>query len=463
MVRLFSVYYPARTLALLAIETLVVWASFLGSTTVRHGQDPMRVLRYQGGFYRIGVVAAVCLLCIYYYDLYDSFVLKNSREVFTRLVRMLGTMCLVMAGIYLAFPQIRIGTQIFLAATFLTGILLATCRKVFMLVNQSSALVQRIAVLGSGPQAARILQAVETRSELGLRLVGYLGVEENGRSELGELRCLGSLDDSKEILARNRIGQIVIAMEERRGRLPVDLLLEAKTRGILILNGADFYERITGKVLLTSLRPSWLLFSQGFRLSVGMRFYKRAASIVLSLLALVASLPWMVLIAIVVRLDSDGPIIYCQERIGEGGRIFTMYKFRTMREEADVNDRHAPAAENDSRVTRAGRWLRHSRLDELPQLFNILRGDMHFVGPRPFVPSEELELIPKIPYYRDRHSVKPGATGWAQINRGYCRTIEDNIEKLAFDLFYIKNISVGLDLLICLRTIKTLLLGRGGR
>ncbi|HVB55747.1 MAG TPA: sugar transferase, partial [Candidatus Acidoferrales bacterium] len=219
----------------------------------------------------------------------------------------------------------------------------------------------------------------------------------------------------------------------------------------------------TGKVPIESLRLSWLLFSSGFHVSRPLLIYKRAFSFLISSICFLITAPIMALVAIAIRLDSPGPAIFKQERIGEGGKPFTVFKFRTMVDGADRDDNHRPAEKTDERFTRVGKFLRRTRLDELPQLFNILRGDMYFVGPRPFVPNQEQECLEKIPYYRQRWTVKPGATGWAQINRGYCTTIEDNTEKLAYDLFYIKNISVGLDLLIMFQTIKILLLSRGSR
>jgi lipopolysaccharide/colanic/teichoic acid biosynthesis glycosyltransferase len=191
--------------------------------------------------------------------------------------------------------------------------------------------------------------------------------------------------------------------------------------------------------------------------------YKRASSIIWSSISLTLAFPLMALIALAIRLDSPGPAIFRQKRIGLHGKIFTLFKFRTMKNGVDQDENYLPAEQTDSRFTRLGRLLRRTRMDELPQLFNILRGDMHFVGPRPFVPNQESECVEKIPYYRQRWAVKPGATGWAQVNCGYCVTIEDNQEKLGYDLFYIKNVSVGLDLLILFKTAKILLLGRGSR
>jgi exopolysaccharide biosynthesis polyprenyl glycosylphosphotransferase len=252
-------------------------------------------------------------------------------------------------------------------------------------------------------------------------------------------------------------------MAERRGKLPIESLLKLKLKGVHVQDGPEFYETVTGKLSLDSLRLSWLLFSPGFRISRLLSIYKRCISILLALLGIIVAFPFMVLIAICIRLESKGPIIFRQLRVGKNGKTFTLYKFRSMKEGADKEGHHLPAQESDARVTRVGAYLRRLRLDELPQLFNILLGDMYFVGPRPFVPNQEKELAEQIPFYTQRWAVRPGATGWAQINRGYCATIEDNCEKLALDLFYIKNMSIGLDLLILFKTAKILLLGRGGR
>jgi lipopolysaccharide/colanic/teichoic acid biosynthesis glycosyltransferase len=245
--------------------------------------------------------------------------------------------------------------------------------------------------------------------------------------------------------------------------LPVEALLQLKSSGIHIQEGSEVYEAVTGKVPLESLHLSWLLFSPGFRVSGPLLIYKRIASFIVSSIALVLSLPAMAVIALAIRVDSVGPVIFRQKRVGQGGKIFTLYKFRTMFDGADQNGNHPPTELTDPRFTRVGKLLRRTHLDELPQFFNILRGDMHLVGPRPFVPEQEQECLERIPHYRQRWVVKPGATGWAQVNRGYNATIEDNKEKLAYDLFYIKNISIGLDLLTLFKTAKILILGRGGR
>jgi exopolysaccharide biosynthesis polyprenyl glycosylphosphotransferase len=305
---------------------------------------------------------------------------------------------------------------------------------------------------------------IEQRPEWGVRLAGYVGELPQPPASLNGLVRLGGLDELIALVERERASQVIVAMGERRGRLPVDALLKLKTRGVFVQDGADVYESLTGKVPLDSLRLSWLIFSsRGFPVSHIVLLYKRFTSILLSALGLLLASPLMAIIAVALRLDSKGPIIFRQKRVGQDGKLFDLYKFRTMHHNADPTGEYRPVQENDVRVTRVGRWLRRTRLDEVPQLYNILRGDMYFIGPRPFVPNQEQENAEKIPFYSQRWAVKPGATGWAQINHGYCATVEDNTEKLAYDLFYIKNMSIGLDLLIAFRTIKVLLLGRGSR
>ena len=308
------------------------------------------------------------------------------------------------------------------------------------------------------------MSELRSRSELGLRVIGHIQNTvrrpDNCNLHAGEQDASDELFSSIEGYKPDRI---IVAMDDRRGKLPVESLLRLKSRGVSIQDGPELYEAVTGKISIGSLRLGWLLFSPGFRVARTLVMYKRVCSIVFSLICLILALPLMSLIALAIYLDSGGPAIFQQKRVGQNGRVFTLYKFRSMINGADRDDRHPPAAKMDRRFTRIGRILRRTRMDELPQLLNILRGDMHFVGPRPFVPSQEQECLEQIPFYRQRWVVKPGATGWAQVNRGYNVTIEDNKDKLAYDLFYIKNISVGLDLLILLKTIKIVLLGRGGQ
>jgi len=460
LVRVFNIYFPVRTLLLLAGEAIIIPASFLLAALIRLGGDSVLFLAYEQGSYKIALACGVFIICMYYYDLYESYALCDPREITNRLILVLGTGCMVMALVYYVFPSVRLSLMVFIPAMVLFGLSLALWRKMFLALNRSERLSERALILGAGPLAGALNQEIVKRREWGIQVVGYVSQPSESQSDIPGCRYLGDAEDLAAIVKRQRIEEIIVAMGERRGSLPVELLLDLKTRGVIVRDGVDVYEAMTGIIPLDSLRLSWLLFSPGFQLPRGRRMLKRLLSLVLSLVGLVLTLPLMILTAIAVRLDSKGPILFRQERVGQDGKVFKLNKFRSMKAASDPDK---PAEADDARFTRVGKWIRRTRLDELPQLFNILAGDMYFVGPRPFVPSQEQELVEKIPFYRQRWTVKPGATGWAQIHRGYCATLEDNIEKLSYDLFYIKNMSVGLDLLIIFDTLKTLLLGRGGR
>ena len=464
MIRFLNAYFPARTLLLGASEAFLVAFGFVAAAVARLGMDEANLmLNYQRGFLKILVVAAVFTVCMYYFDLYDSGVCSNKREVLTRLVQVFGTVCILLAVLYYVFPLLQLGREICLIGFIFVALLLVGLRELFMVVNAMPKFAERALILGDGPLAKPLMTEIESRAELGMRIVGQLVEDGRYAANPAEEPETGRFERLAEQVESFRANRIIIAMGERRGRLPIEALLQLKGRGVRIQDGAEVYEAITGKVPVESLRLSWLLFSPGFQVPRFLLVYKRTLSFVVSLVGIVATMPLMALVAVAIRLDSPGPVIFRQKRVGQGGAIFTLYKFRTMLDGADRDGNHKPAEATDKRFTRLGRWLRRSRLDELPQLFNILRGDMYFVGPRPFVPNQEQECVEKIPYYSQRWAVKPGATGWAQINRGYNATIEDNVEKLAYDLFYIKNMSVGLDLLILFKTTKTLILGRGSR
>jgi len=377
-------------------------------------------------------------------------------------------------------------------------------RKLFAVVNGSPTLAERTALLGAGPLALSLAKEISSRPELGFRLIGFVA---DGAKPPAVLNGLDHIGDSQEIVAvvmAEQIDRLIVTMSEQRGRLPVEQLLELKARGVLVQDGPAFYETLTGKIPLESLRLSELVFGPGFFAPGGLLLYKRISSLLISLICLGPALPLMgiifshefstsrfqplfaralsllvavaglivlapvmALIALAIWFDSGKPILFRQRRVGKGGKIFTLYKFRSMKAagngNASGNGKIQPAQEMDERFTRVGRWMRRLRVDELPQLYNILRGDMHFVGPRPFMLEEEEEFAKQIPLYKYRWAVNPGATGWAQIHRPYCATLEDNKDKLSYDLFYIKNMSVGLDLLIIFQTVKTLILGRGAR
>ena len=461
MIRLFNAYFPTRTVVLGISEALLVASAFIATSFLWLGALEAHFnLVYENGFLKIVLVAAVLIFCMYYFDLYDSIILSNRREIATRMVQVLGTSCIVLALLYHLYPQVGLNPAVFGMGLGLVAILLLGWRRLFLLLNRTSRMSERAVVMGNGALAMALADEIRNRPELGINVLGYVSRDVNTAAPIEHVASTADISEKVKELG---IERIIVTMADRRGQLPVENLLRLKTQGVQIQDGSDVFESVTGRVALESLRVSWLLFSPGFQASRFMLIYKRIFDLLWAAVALLLAGPLMLVTAVAIRLDSPGPAIFRQRRIGKDGKKFTVYKFRSMFQDAGKVQVHVPAEEDDPRVTRVGRWLRKLRLDELPQLFNIVTGDMSFIGPRPFVPDQEEQYAKEIPFYTQRWAVKPGASGWAQVHRGYCASLEDNIEKLSYDLFYIKNMSIGLDLLILFQTVKILLLGRGGR
>lgn len=323
---------------------------------------------------------------------------------------------------------------------------------------------QNILVIGSGEFAKKIGVDIYTRKERGLHLIGFIDHDPlNLGKPMVNPGVIGVYDDIKNIVERDNISKIIVAPEDRRIQLPMDDLLDLKLKGISVEEGETFKERLLGKIPIQQLKPSWMVFSDGFKPSRFKEVVKRISDLLLSVILLVIALPIMILTAIAIKIESRGPVIYSQKRVGALGRIFTIYKFRSMKIDAEDNSGPVWASQNDSRTTRVGGILRKSRIDELPQLINVFKGEMSFVGPRPERPCFVEELEGDIPYFKLRTYVKPGITGWAQIKYKYGATVEDAIEKLQYDLFYIKNMSMALDIYTVLCTVKVVLARVGAR
>ena len=446
MIRSQHAYLPARLLFLGASEILLATSAFLVAMVAFHGLlNTIISLSYQQGAIKILLVIVTIAVCMYYFDLYDPLILHSGRETFTRLVQVLASMCFIVAALYALFPSVRLNRYVFIVGTFAAGLFLLLWRELF--VSTWPMFRERVLVFGSGNLAGFLLQEMRNHPELNLEVVHHIPESQSGNYSAELVRTV----------EQQRIRKIIVALGDRRGRLPFDSLLELKRQGIFIQDGHDLYETLTGKIDLSTLRPSSILFSPEFQPS---RFYpimKRIASFLIALTILVLALPVMLLVAIAIRLDSEGPVMLNQRRVGKLGRIFTVHKFRSMYQGSENTTIHRPASQQDERITRVGHWIRARRLDELPQLWNVLRGDMELVGPRPFVPNQEEDCVRTIPFYRQRWAIPPGLTGWAQVNRGYCETLADNADKLAYDLFYIKHMSLGLDMLVVVRTAKMLL------
>jgi sugar transferase (PEP-CTERM system associated) len=456
VIRLFKVYYPLRTLILLAGEALIVWISFVLGTMLR-SQDSWLLLNVEGGYLKILAVTFVVLLLSHWLDLYDTASLEKNWEQGARILLVMGSVALVLSAVGFLFPAFMPGNGSALFGLVILTFTLFCWRGAYSWMAKQPFLRERVYVLGTGERAERLVNGLRQRVTLGIEVVGWTG---NVQGELTR----GSVASDLVGVARGRgVHRVIVAMPDRRGTLPVEELLELRLGGLRVEEATSWLEKISGRIEVEQLYPSWLIFAEGFRFSVFFRLLRRLLNFFVALVALLLSLPLIPLIVLAVKLGSPGPALYRQQRVGRRGKIFYCYKFRTMRQDAEADTGATWAADSDPRITRIGRFLRSSRLDEIPQLWCVLKGDMHFVGPRPERPEFVEWLRKEIPYYGVRHVVRPGITGWAQVQYKYGNTLEDAREKLQYDLFYIKNASLGLDLLIMFQTIKIVVLGRGAK
>jgi sugar transferase (PEP-CTERM system associated) len=464
VIRLFKVYYPLRTLVLLVGEALIVWTSFLLATIWRN-QDSWLLLNVDGGYLqvlavlgpKILTVTGVVLLLSHLFDLYDSSSLSAKWEHAFRLLLVLGFVALALAAVGSRYPSLLPGNGSAFWGLIILTFTLFCWRAAYAWMVTQPFLRERVYVLGTGERAQRLVRGLRERSALGVEVVGWTGDVE------GEL-TRDSVASHLLGLARGKgVHRVIVAMPDRRGTLPIEELLDLRLGGVRVEEATSWLERISGRIEVEQLYPSWIIFADGFRFSSFFRLVRRGLNFLVALGGTLISLPLLPFIMLAVKLDSYGPVLYRQQRVGRRGVIFHCYKFRTMRVDAEADTGATWASDDDPRITRVGRFLRASRLDEVPQLWCVLKGDMHFVGPRPERPEFVEWLSKEIPYYGVRHVVRPGITGWAQVQYKYGNTLDDAREKLQYDLFYIKNASLGLDLLIMFQTIKIVLLGRGAQ
>lgn len=401
-----------------------------------------------------------CIVAFYYNDLYDLRIVRSFSEFATRLLQSLGVALLLLAGFYTLLPDMRAGTGALLSSVLVIVALLLPIRAAGYFIVRRRTFSDRVLILGTGPLAQKLTEEIEARPHYRYRIVG---VADDGPAPDGEALkypLLGPLEHLDKIADQVQADRIIVALAERRGRMPMRQLLEAEAQGILVEDGMATYEQFTGKLPIEALSPSFLVFSSGFRKTPGQLARRRGVSLVAAAVGLVVTAPLMAVIALAIKLDSRGPIFFIHERAGYRGRPFRLVKFRTMRGQPQVGDDSIWHRDDERRITRVGRWLRKLRLDELPQLVNILKGDMDLVGPRPEM-IENIKLMAElIPYYALRHVVRPGLTGWAQVRYGYSLSLEQVTEKMRHDLFYIKHMSFWLDLRILVDTAKIALFGR---
>ncbi len=462
MVKLFGKKYPVRKLLLFSIEGSFLFLSFIAVAILRYGPG---FLLAPGPFFwgRIGLVVFVCLLSLYYFDLYTFRSGFNYLEMTSRLAQALGTACVLLGFLFFAFPALLPGKGVFLAGLMVFIALSSLWRYAYCWILRRGLWSIPALIVGQGRFPFDIVGEIVANHDCGYRVAGIVLNEDPDPGSLPDtIPLFGSFSNLFEKVQRAGAEELIVAMDQRRGNLPVEELLHCKMEGIPVHEGETFYEEVTGRILVDKINPSWLIFHEGFQKRPSMLFLKRVVGMGVSAIGLILSLPFTLFIAILIKLESQGPLFYRQERVGKDGRTFEVIKFRSMRQDAE-QDGPQWANSNDDRVTRVGRVIRRLRIDEIPQMWNVLKGEMSFVGPRPERPLFVEELREKIRYYDQRHTVQPGITGWAQINYPYGSSVEDARRKLEYDLYYIKHMSVVLDLYIILKTVKTILFREGSR
>ena len=455
--------FNTRTLVLLLAEAAVMFGAIVGAVYLRLGaEDSPHELIERYGFLKAGLATAFCLTAFYFYDLYDFLVMHDRRELVLRLVQALGLAWVALAITFYIFPYLMLGRGISLLALPLALSLMVSWRLSIHWFLGHPQFGERILVVGSGDNALDVAREVLDRKDAGYRIVGFVDNDPDliGKSLLNP-RVLGLASDLEYIVKRENVDRIVVAMGERRGQFPTAELLQLSLGGdVSIEEGASFYERLTGRVSLDMLRPSWLIFSGRGRQARIAGLVRNLMHRLVALIGGLLSLPIALLTAILIKIESPGPVFYRQQRVGKNGKPFTLMKFRSMVVDAE---KEGPvwASSSDDRTTRVGKVIRKIRVDEIPQFWSILRGEMSFVGPRPERPHFVSQLAREIPYYEQRHLIAPGLTGWAQIKYPYGASVDDARQKLQYDLYYIKNQSLVLDAIILFETIKIIIFGRG--
>lgn len=454
---------PARTLLLVGVDGLAIMLALVVACAVRTGATFPSMIVQLGLWTKIILTTIVCGLSLYFNDLYDFQVVRRRDNLFVHTMQALGAACLLLAVLFYVSPGSSLGRGVALFAAPLILALLLSWRLSANATNLLSRGDERVLIMGTGESGISLVRHILAHPEYNLKVVGFL--DENGQGigrSLVNPRIIGDFANVEQIVAQEKIDRIILSLKERRGTTPIKQLLNVKFGGVRIEDVHSCFERLHGRIPLERLSPSWLILSDGFKKSRLLLAAKRSMDVLVSLTILLVVSPLIPLIALAIYLDSGSPIFFRQTRAGYKGLEFELLKFRSMVQDAE-KDGPRWAEQSDSRITRVGRILRKTRLDEIPQLFNVLRGEMSLVGPRPERPYFCDQLEKEIPFYNLRHSIRPGLTGWAQVRFRYGASLDDAKGKLEFDMFYLKNMSMFVDCAILFETAKVVILGRGAQ
>lgn len=453
-------------MVLIWADIVIILGGFYLGLLLRLGTDGAAEQIFENfGWLKVFLMAAICLVNLYLYDLYDFAVINSRRELVLRLVQALGITWVLLAVLFYFFPFLLVGRGAAVYSVVIILISMLGLRIAIHYLMGHPELGEKILIVGNGSVVTEAASAVSLRRDAGYRIVGFMTDERLDKPGTnGSLRNFGVTAALEDVVQNEKIDRIVIGVRERRGSFPAEPLLRLRLAGnVNIEESSSFFERVTGRVHLDNLLPSWLIFSFRPRDTRIKTLVREGLHRGLALIGLIVSFPIAICVALLVRFTSRGPIFYKQERVGKNGKVFRVIKFRSMRADAESDDRPVWASTEDDRTTLVGGFLRKTRLDEIPQFWNILKGEMSFVGPRPERPFFVAKLAEEIPFYEYRHLVAPGLTGWAQIKFPYGSSVEDAKQKLQYDLYYIKNQNLTLDIVIVFETVKTVLFGRGGR
>lgn len=460
--RLFKVFFPTRVVALLFSEIVIIYGCYVLAALFAT-ETPNLFLVEDGGLYRVGLVTACVIAGFYLNDLYSQLRVRSRSQLLQQVCFVLGVSFLIQSLFdYIKLEDWALPKWTMIYGSFLVLLIQPTWRVLYDRVVMRQLARESVLFLGASPVARMIGERLTENPHFGMSVAGYL--EDSPASEgVPKSLLLGPIGDLRTIVETLKPQRIIVGMTERRGRLPVHELLDLRFSGIHIEEAQTAYETVFSRVSVKDLRPSQLIFMSDLGPRPQSESLQSVYSFVLALIGFLIALPVMLLVALLVRITSPGPVLYRQVRSGKGNTSFTLFKFRSMHQNAEAKSGAVWASKDDPRITPLGKWLRKLRLDELPQLMNVLRGEMVIVGPRPERPEFVKVLVEQIPYYQQRLAVKPGITGWAQINHKYGDTLEDTLLKLEYDLYYIKNLNMTLDLYIMFHTAKVMLLSRGAQ
>lgn len=464
-IRVFGQYLPSSMALLATLEAVLFWLVLVGAGLLRFDLDVDAVERFVGPLWpRAMLFSAMMFTSLLAFGLYSARQRARGIGLVIRVIAAITAGSAATAVFFFLDPDLSIGRGVLGLAAIGAGLVVAGARLLFRQLSDGEAFKRRVLVYGAGRRAATVARLRRRSDRRYFFLVGFVQCESEALAVPPE-RLLNVPYGLPELCERCGIDEIIVAMDDRRRAFPVQELLECRLAGIDVTDLLTFLERETGRVRIDVLEPSWLIFGEGFRRGVIRRFTSHVLDLMASLLIFILAMPTMVAVALAIKLE-DGwhaPVFYRQDRVGLCGRTFQLLKFRSMRVNAEMSGAPQWAQKNDPRITHVGAFIRALRIDELPQIINVLRGDMSFVGPRPERPQFVAELAERIPYYAERHCVKPGITGWAQLCFPYGSSEQDAREKLQYDLYYIKNNCLLFDLSILVQTVEVVLLGNGGR